>query len=123
MRCLASRRGVSRFELLTWLGILAVVAGGVVLVTRPSLAQDDASLERLTAPLISALSEWKNNHPRECPTLSLVQTEGLLGSDVRRDDLWGGRFRVACTRDELYLISPGPDGNLGTRDDVRILVQ
>lgn len=122
MRHGASQHGISRFELLTAVGILAILAAGILLV-RPSLAQDEVSLDKLAAPLTSALSEWRNGHPRECPTLGLVEAEGLLDPDVRRDDLWGGRFRVACAKDELFLLSPGPDGALGTKDDVRILVQ
>lgn len=104
------------------MGFLSVVGLGAFLITRPSLAHDGATLDKLATPLTEALSGWKNNHPNECPTLGLIEAEGLLEPGTLRDDPWGGRFRVACDKAGLSLLSSGPDGALGTNDDIRIKV-
>lgn len=119
----ARRRGFSRVELLMAIGLLAVVGASVFLVTRPSLAQNDGSPEHLAAPLIAALSAWQGDHPKECPTLGLLETEGYLEPGTQREDAWGASFRVGCTASELTLLSPGPDATLGTKDDLSIPIR
>lgn len=122
MRSAAPQRGISRIELYTVMGFLSVIGVGAFLVTRPSHAEESASLDKLALPLTEALSGWKNNHPNECPTLGLIEAEGLLEPGTRRDDPWGSRFRVACDNGGLSLLSSGPDAILGTSDDIRIRV-
>jgi hypothetical protein len=119
----ARRRGFSRVELLIAVGLLAVVGASVFLVTRPSLAQNDRSPEHLAAPLVAALSAWQGDHPNECPTLGLLETEGYLERGTQREDAWGASFRVGCASSELVLLSPGPDAQLGTKDDLRIPIR
>jgi hypothetical protein len=110
-------------ELLTVIGLLAVAGSTFSLLTRPSFARDEASIGRLAEPLSLALKSWQSSHPKECPTLGLLAAQGFLDPDTRRDDPWGGRFRVGCDDEELSLISPGPDGALGTKDDARIAIR
>jgi hypothetical protein len=110
-------------ELLAATGLLAVIAAAVFLVARPSLANDEPPITRLAAPLTSALSAWQETHVNQCPTLGLLEDQGVLERGFRREDPWGGSFRVACGDGELSLLSPGPDGVLGSKDDVRIAVR
>lgn len=115
-------RGMTVIELLAATGLLALVGGGVALVTRPGTGQDDTSSEQLAAPIASALSVWQASHAGECPTIGQLEAQGFLARGTRRDDAWGESFRVACDGGTLALISAGPDGALSTKDDLRIAV-
>lgn len=107
-------------ELLLALGILVILGGSVILITRPGLARDESISERNVTHLLGALADWRGSHEKECPTLGLLEAEGFLEPNARRDDAWGGTYRVDCEGGELTLVSAGPDGKPGTKDDVRI---
>jgi hypothetical protein len=54
-----------------------------------------------------------------CPTITeLVETRALEES-ARTEDAWGNRFRIVCDGANPRVVSAGPDGHVGTRDDVR----
>lgn len=116
-------RGMSRLELLMAMGILSVVVGCLFLVTRPSHASGEVSIEHLSAPLSSALAAWKSDHPADCPTIGLLEDAEYLPVNTPRSDPWGGTFRVGCSRGRLTLLSPGPDGASGTKDDLEIEIR
>jgi hypothetical protein len=54
-----------------------------------------------------------------CPTITELIEAQSLDDDARVEDAWGNRFRIACEGAEPRVISAGPDGRLGTGDDLR----
>jgi len=54
-----------------------------------------------------------------CPTITELIEAHRLDDDARVEDAWGNRFRIACDAKGLRVLSAGPDGRLGTEDDLR----
>lgn len=54
-----------------------------------------------------------------CPTISELVEAKSLGEADRVEDAWGNRFRIVCDDSGPRVVSVGPDGHLGTADDVR----
>ena len=103
-------------------GLLCVggVVATMVLVARPSLAQDNRdTIASVATPLLAAARAWREANPEGCPTVGGLINEGALPEDLERHDPWGGAFRLVCSDDgEFSLLSPGRDGQLGTEDDL-----
>jgi hypothetical protein len=67
-----------------------------------------------------AYIEWESAHPdRPCPPSLSALTEFMNSKDIR--DPWGRNYVMACGEHGLglFVVSPGPDGKLGTVDDIR----
>jgi hypothetical protein len=110
-------RGFSKFELLMALSLLTLAGTGVVLISRPSLAKDSEPLSAQAAPLLAAATQWRAENPSKCPTLGQLVEDGLLDSNVSREDPWGGVFRIQCRDERMFLHSDGEDQKSGTADD------
>lgn len=54
-----------------------------------------------------------------CPTITELIEAQKLDDDARTDDAWGNRFRIVCDASGPRVVSAGPDGRLGTTDDLR----
>jgi|GEM_PF-3379070 len=99
--------------------LVSALLGAVVLIARPSLARDYASIDEIARPLLSAAGHWRESNPEGCPTIGGLIHEGAVSQDVVRHDPWGGPFRLVCLVDGGFaLLSPGQDGRLGTEDDL-----
>ena len=107
---------------LSLLGI-GCVTTAIVLVARPSLARDNAdSIARLAEPVLAAAQQWRDQNAEGCPTIGGLIHEGLLDSNVEREDPWGGTLRLVCSESgQFRVLSPGQDGQLGTEDDIASL--
>jgi hypothetical protein len=118
-----SSRGFSRAELLMAVSLLTLSAVGVTVIARPSLAKNASVLDERVTPILAAASEWRGAKEAGCPTVGVLISEGYLGSDVRREDPWGGIFRVSCHNDQLFIHSDGEDQKPGTADDVDVAAE
>lgn len=54
-----------------------------------------------------------------CPTITELMEARQLEQGARTEDAWGNRFRIVCDAAETRVISAGPDGRMGTSDDLR----
>ena len=98
-------------------------------VARARLVRVMAALVRYLDPgdEASVADRMASREPSERWLGRMVERGVLAASDL--DDPWGGRFALRATRApvlllgaparQLELVSPGPDGRPGTRDDVR----
>lgn len=72
-----------------------------------------------------AATQWRLENPgKACPTSVVELTR--LSKDTSTRDPWGHEFVMLCGKDApeqapngFGIVSVGPDGNLGTVDDVR----
>jgi type II secretory pathway pseudopilin PulG len=114
------RRGVTVVEAGLVAALVAMVAGGAVLLLGPSSATTARDQALGDAALIGeAARAWQREHASGCPTLTELQRARQLGQDARTEDPWGGRFRVICVSDAVTVSSPGPDTKSQTKDDIR----
>ena len=122
-RSLARRkraRGVTLFEVLIVVAILAMVAGGVAFFALPQFNKAKVSTAESAARVIrQAGQSWQaTNNETGCPTISQLIQEKLLDSGQNTSDPWGQSFTLSCSDEDLIVISNGPDKKKGTKDDV-----
>ncbi len=115
-------RGVTLFEVLIVVAILALVAAGVGISAlteaekaKRRLAESDAHEIRKAARLW-----WADHEVSACPSLEALLRDKILERDGARHDPWGGEYRIECADEEVTVTSSGRDRKLGTEDDVRV---
>jgi hypothetical protein len=66
------------------------------------------------------VEKWRVDHgPGACPTVATLQLAGELTRASACRDPWDHDYLIWCRPDEsVTLMSAGPDGRFGTRDDV-----
>jgi len=117
-----TRRGVTLFEVLIVVAIMALVASGVGVAAFKYW--DDA--QRKTAQtsarnLRGVVKSWWITHDSTvCPRVDQLLSDGTLDRDSPARDPWGGEWQVECVGDEVTIISMGRDHRAGTDDDIKI---
>jgi general secretion pathway protein G len=116
------QRGVTLFEVLIVVAILAMVAGGVAVVGLPRFREAQVKTARTAAQTIrSAVHQWQlNNGDSACPTVSQLVEEKYLDKGTTTVDPWNLAFSITCTESEVTVMSSGPDKKKGTPDDVSV---
>jgi len=74
-------------------------------------AQTNACTVRMAA------MAWQATHPGDCPTVAQLIADRELASTTDRLDPWGSPYAIRCD-DDVQVVSPGPDKQMGTTDDV-----
>jgi general secretion pathway protein G len=119
-RALRQARGVTLFEVLIVVAILAMIAGGVAFFALPRFREAQAKTAVSSAQIIRKAAElWQaNNNETSCPTVSQLVQEKLLDPGQNTSDPWGQSFTLSCTDEDVTVSSNGPDKKKGTKDDV-----
>ncbi|MFP6685846.1 MAG: type II secretion system protein GspG [Polyangiaceae bacterium] len=115
----AARRGVTLFEVLIVLAIMAMIAGGVGFALLPRLqeariqkAQTDTRNIRQVAMQYVALKGG------DCPSVEgLIASKELEAAEGGRDP-WGQVYVISCETEDVMVASAGPDKQAGTEDDI-----
>lgn len=120
----SARRGITLVEVGAVTAALSVVISGAALVAHARSGPSAQARARQDSERIAAAArEWAHDGDGSgCPTISVLERQHRLSSDVRIDDPWGNRYRVLCDGPTLSVTSPGPDGAPGTPDDVIVPV-
>jgi general secretion pathway protein G len=123
-RLIARRRsaGVTLFEVLIVVAILAMVAGGVAVFALPKYREAQISSAETGARVIrTAVQNWQAaNNESSCPTISQLVQEKHLDPGQNTNDSWGQPYQLSCSDDEVVITSAGPDKKKGTKDDIRV---
>ena len=115
-------RGVTLFEVLIVVAIIALISAGVALA---AIKFFDSSRVRTAATnartIRGAVKTWWIEHDQaECPGVDELIRAGTLDRDSTRVDPWGETWRVECAERDVTVISTGPDRKPGTPDDILI---
>lgn len=115
-------RGVTLFEVLIVVAILAMVAGGVAVFALPRFQDSQKKTAEAGARTIRmAVQQWQAaNNETSCPTVSQLIQDKQLDSGQNTNDPWGNAYSLNCTDDEVTVISSGPDKKKGTKDDIAV---
>jgi general secretion pathway protein G len=113
-------RGVTLFEVLIVVAILAMVAGGVAFFALPQFNKAKISTAESAARVIrQAAQSWQaTNNETACPTISQLIQDKLLDSGQNTSDPWGQGFTISCNEEDVIVVSNGPDKKKSTKDDV-----
>ena len=115
-------RGVTLFEVLIVVAILAMVAGGVAVFALPRFQDSQKKTAEAGARTIRmAVQQWQAaNNETSCPTVSQLIQDKQLDTGQNTNDPWGNAYSLNCTDDEVTVISSGPDKKKGTKDDIAV---
>jgi general secretion pathway protein G len=100
--------------------IMALIATAVGMAVLPALL--DARIQQTrsdAATMQSVVTAYLATGGDGCPSGSDLAAAGVLNSSTRARDAWDHDFVIECEGDQVLVSSPGPDGQLGTEDDVR----
>ena len=122
LRRLRRGRGVTLFEVLIVVAILAMVAGGVAVFALPRFQDSQKKTAESGARTIRmAVQQWQAaNNETSCPTVSQLIQDKQLDSGQNTNDPWGQAYNLNCSDDEVTVISNGPDKKKGTKDDISV---
>jgi general secretion pathway protein G len=116
------RRGVTLFEVLIVVAIIALVSAGVAVVAtrfwikaQYDMAATNARKIRLAVPLW-----WTEHDPSSCPEIGQLVSDGVLDQDSPAKDPWGTPWRIECSDQKVTVSSNGRDKVAGTNDDIRV---
>src|SRR6187399_223029 len=115
-------RGVTLFEVLIVVAILAMIAGGVAFFALPQFNKAKVNTAEGAARVIrQAASQWQaTNNETSCPTMSQLVQDKLLDPGQNTADPWGQPFSITCGDEDVMVLSGGPDKKKGTKDDIVI---
>jgi general secretion pathway protein G len=122
LRHLRRTRGVTLFEVLIVVAILAMVAGGVAVFALPKFQDSQKKVAESGARTIRmAVQGWQAaNNETSCPTISQLIQDKQLDSGQNTNDPWGQAYNLNCSDDEVTVVSNGPDKKKGSKDDIAV---
>ncbi len=117
-----AQRGVTLFEVLIVVAILAMVAGGVAAFALPKFREAQKTQAETGARVVrTAIQQWQAaNNETTCPTISQLVQEKHLDPGQSTNDPWAQPYALVCSDDEVTVISSGPDKKKGTKDDISV---
>jgi general secretion pathway protein G len=115
-------RGVTLFEVLIVVAILAMVAGGVAAFALPKFKEAQKSQAETGARVMrTAIQQWQAaNSESTCPSISQLVQEKHIDPGQSTNDPWAQPYTFVCSDDDVTVVSAGPDKKKGTKDDISV---
>jgi general secretion pathway protein G len=114
------RAGMTLVEIMIVVIIMALIATAVGVAVLPRLRQARIDSTRTDSQSIrGAVTMFVSDHPNECPTIEQLTEGGYIDHSRRTTDAWDNAFAISCEGDDIGVVSPGPNGQMGDDDDIR----
>ena len=116
-----TRDGMTLVEIMIVVIIMAMIAAAVGVAVLPRLNEARIQQARTDGQSIRGAVEMylAQNPSADCPTVEELVSERVLSANTRSRDPWDNEFSVECEGEDITVISAGPDGQMGTEDDVQ----
>lgn len=113
--------GMTLVEIMIVVIIMALIATAVGVAVLPRLKQARIDSTRTDAQSVrsAAVMFVSENPGGDCPSVEELTEGGYLDSSRRTTDAWDNDFTVECEGDDVIVVSAGPDGEMGTEDDIQ----
>lgn len=115
------RAGMTLVEIMIVVIIMALIATAVGVAVLPQLNRARIDSTRADAQQVAsgAILYLGQEPGADCPSISDLVEAGVIDRTRRTTDAWDHEFVIECEGDDVYVISSGPDGQMGTEDDIR----
>jgi len=115
----ALRRGVTLVEILIVLAIVGLIADGIAVYAVPKFQKAQVDTTHTNAKVLQPIADaWRASHAGECPTVQRLREEKEIAATANINDAWGHAYVIRCDETETVIVSWGPDGKEGTKDDI-----
>lgn len=116
----ARQLGMTLIEIMVVVAIISLIMGGIGLMAfnRFQDAQLGTARTELTK-IKGAIETYRVNKRGKCPkTMEDLKAAGII--DKVAKDPWGTTYEFKCPgeKDQVDVVSAGPDGEMGTSDDI-----
>lgn len=114
------RAGMTLVEIMIVVIIMALIATAVGVAVLPRLQQARIDSTRTDARTVSGAVEMyvAENPGGGCPDMDDLVQGGFLNNNTRTTDAWDNAFAIECNGTDISVTSAGPDGQMGTEDDI-----
>ncbi len=114
-------RGVTLFEVLIVVAILALIASavGIAAFDAWKRAQIEHATSNAREMRHAVKTFWVQRDATVCPDVERLLSDGLLERGSPKRDPWGGAWVIECDGEDATVVSAGPDRQRGTSDDIR----
>jgi len=116
-----NRRGMTLLEILVVLAILGIMAAAIAVGVINAFERakiKNTSTSALTLRQIVVGQRLMDE--TSCPTIESLRKSAAIDAASKTVDEWNHPFSIVCEdTGEIRITSAGPDGHLGTADDIR----
>ena len=107
-------------EVLVVIAIMSILSAVVAFAVIPMYVESQKKAARLSASSLRRVAgTWRLNHTEEeCPKYERLLADKLVDGEGNANDPWGTPYLIACSADDVIVVSLGPDRKLGTSDDI-----
>jgi len=117
---LRSSLGMTLIEIMVVVAIASMIMGGVGLVAFQKYKQaQESTAKKDTIQIQQSVEMYMLQKKNKCPkTLQDLRAAGAITRVIK--DPWGAEYEIKCPGEHgtVDVTSPGPDGELGTDDDI-----
>jgi general secretion pathway protein G len=114
-----SREGMTLIEIMVVMVIMALVATAAGFAILPQLRKAKIKQTSGDAKAVASAAELYMSDKDSCPTVQELITEKILDQKKNTKDAWGHDFSIECDQDGVTVRSAGPDGQMGSEDDIQ----
>lgn len=113
--------GMTLVEIMIVVIIMALIATAVGVAVMPRLqkAREDSTKTDAQSIRSAVILHLGENPGGNCPTMDSLVEGGYIDSSKRTEDAWNNEFTIECDGDSVSVVSAGPDGQMGTEDDIQ----
>lgn len=115
---LRAQDGMTLIEIMIVMVIMALVATAAGFAIIPQLNKAKVKQTSTDAKAVASAAELYMAEHDECPNVEQLVQDKILAKDKNTKDAWDNDFSIDCDEDGATVRSAGPDGQMGSEDDI-----
>jgi general secretion pathway protein G len=112
------REGMTLVEIMIVMVIMALVTAAASFAILPRLRDARVKATQQDAKKIASAAEMYMSEHEDCPTVEKLVEAKIMSKKNRTADAWDHPYTIECDEDGAVVRSGGPDGQMGTDDDI-----
>jgi general secretion pathway protein G len=112
------REGMTLVEIMIVMVIMALVTAAASFAILPRLRDARVKATQQDAKKIASAAEMYMSEHEDCPTVEKLVEAKIMSKKNRTADAWDHAYTIECDEDGAVVRSSGPDGQMGTDDDI-----
>lgn len=113
-----SMEGMTLVEIMVVVIIIVLIATAVGVAVMPQFEKARIKSTITDATTIRSAVQLYRLDNNDCPTVEDLVESDTLDRTTRTTDAWENEFTIECDGNDIYVVSAGPDGQMGSEDDI-----